>query len=62
MERIADAMRLNGVRIERFGDDVAIMGNVRAVGLRRVRSLIQLTQGSGDQPVLQNLLSGRVWV
>ena len=29
VERIADAMRLNGVRIERFGDDVAIMGNVQ---------------------------------
>ena len=29
VERIADAMRLNGVRIEHFGDDVAIMGNVR---------------------------------
>ena len=29
VERISDAMRLNGVRIERFGDDVAIMGNVR---------------------------------
>ena len=29
VERITDAMRLNGVRIERFGDDVAIMGNVQ---------------------------------
>ena len=29
VERIADALRLNDVRIERFGDDVAIMGNVQ---------------------------------
>ena len=29
VERIADALRLHGVRLERFGDDVAIMGNVR---------------------------------
>ena len=29
VERIADTMRLDDVRIERFGDDVAIMGNVQ---------------------------------
>ena len=29
VERIVDAMRLTDVRIERFGDDVAVMGNVR---------------------------------
>ena len=27
--RISDALRLHGVRVERFGDDVAVMGNVR---------------------------------
>ena len=29
VERIADAMRLTSVRIRRFGDDVAISGNVQ---------------------------------
>ena len=29
VERITDALRLDSVRIERFGDDVAIMGTVR---------------------------------
>ena len=27
--RISDALRLHGVRVERFGDDVAVMGSVR---------------------------------
>ena len=31
VERIADALRLHDVRVERFGNDVAIMGNVRRI-------------------------------
>ena len=31
VERIADALRLHDVRVERFGNDVAIIGNVRRI-------------------------------